>query len=56
MDSGLVRRKRDGVRVLGSGEFSSKIALTVTGASRGAIEAVEKAGGSVTVTSPKAAE
>ena len=56
VDSGLVRRKRDGVRVLGGGELSSKIALTVTGASRSAIEAVEKAGGQVNVTSPKAAE
>ena len=56
VDSGLVRRKRDGVRVLGSGELSSKIALTVTGASKGAIEAIEKAGGTVTVTSQQAAE
>jgi large subunit ribosomal protein L15 len=49
VDSGLVRRKRDGVRVLGGGELSSKIVLTVTGASRSAIEAVEKAGGQITV-------
>lgn len=56
VDSGLVRRKRDGVRVLGGGELNSKIVLTVTGASRSAIEAVEKAGGQVTVTSQKAAE
>ena len=56
VDSGLVRRKRDGVRVLGGGELTSKISLTVTGASRSAIEAVEKAGGSLTVTSAKAAE
>ena len=57
VDSGLVRRKRDGVRVLGGGELSSRITLTVTGASRSAIEAVEKAGGQITVTSSqKAAE
>ena len=56
VDSGLVRRKRDGVRVLGGGEFSSRVNLTVTGASRSAVEAVEKAGGSLTVTSAKAAE
>jgi large subunit ribosomal protein L15 len=49
VDSGLVRRKRDGIRVLGGGELSSKIVLTVTGASRSAIEAVEKAGGQITV-------
>lgn len=48
--SGLVRRKKDGVRVLAKGEITSKVTLTVTGASKGAIEAVEKAGGSITVT------
>ncbi|MBM9596340.1 50S ribosomal protein L15 [Roseitranquillus sediminis] len=51
VDSGLVRRKLDGVRVLGAGELSAKVEMTVTGASRSAIEAVEKAGGSLTVTS-----
>ena len=55
VDSGLVRRSKDGIRVLGSGDLTSKIVLTVTGASKGAIEAIEKAGGSVTVTgAPKA--
>lgn len=52
--SGLVRRKRDGVRVLAKGEFSAKIRLAVTGASKSAIEAVEKAGGSLTVAAPAA--
>ncbi|RVT82551.1 50S ribosomal protein L15 [Rhodobacteraceae bacterium CCMM004] len=56
VDSGLVRRRRDGIRVLGKGEITSKISLTVTGASRSAVEAVEKAGGSLTVTSAPAAE
>ncbi|MBM2577113.1 50S ribosomal protein L15 [Jannaschia sp. Os4] len=50
VDSGLVRRRLDGVRVLGKGEITSKVTLTVTGASKGAVEAVEKAGGSLTVT------
>ena len=50
--SGLVRRVRDGVRVLAKGEFSAKVDLTVTGASKSAIAAVEKAGGKVTVTKP----
>ncbi|MDF1871877.1 50S ribosomal protein L15 [Vannielia sp.] len=54
--SGLVRRKLDGVRILAKGELTSKVALAVTGASKSAIEAVEKAGGSLTVTSAKAAE
>jgi large subunit ribosomal protein L15 len=55
VDSGLVRRRRDGVRVLGHGELTSKIVLTVTGASRSAVEAVEKAGGQIMVTSRQAA-
>ena len=50
VDSGLVRRKLDGIRVLGKGEITSKVSLTVTGASKGAVEAVEKAGGSLTTT------
>jgi large subunit ribosomal protein L15 len=54
--SGLVRRKLDGVRVLGAGDFSTKATITVTGASKSAIETVEKAGGSLTVTSAPAAE
>ena len=49
--SGLVRRKRDGVRVLAKGEISAKLTLSVTGASKSAIDAVEKAGGSLTLAS-----
>ncbi|WP_111735147.1 50S ribosomal protein L15 [Roseovarius amoyensis] len=54
--SGLVRRKLDGVRVLAKGEVAAKLALEVTGASKAAIEAVEKAGGSLRVTTAQAAE
>ncbi len=54
--SGLVRRKLDGVRVLAKGEVSAKLNLTVTGASKSAVEAVEKAGGSLTVAALAAAE
>lgn len=54
--SGLVRRKLDGVRVLAKGDLTAKLNLTVTGASRAAVEAVEKAGGSLSVTSAQAAE
>ncbi|WP_425037353.1 50S ribosomal protein L15 [Primorskyibacter sp. S187A] len=46
--SGLVRRKLDGVRVLAKGELTAKAKITVTGASKSAVEAVEKAGGSLT--------
>jgi large subunit ribosomal protein L15 len=54
--SGLVRRKLDGVRVLAKGELAAKVALTVTGASQAAVDAVAKAGGSLTVTKQAAAE
>ncbi|WP_146591786.1 50S ribosomal protein L15 [Puniceibacterium confluentis] len=55
--SGLVRRKLDGVRVLAKGVFGTKLDLAVTGASKSAVEAVEKAGGSITITAQaKAAE
>ncbi len=52
--SGLVRRKLDGIRVLAKGEFGTKVDLEVSGASKSAIEAVEKAGGSLKVTSAAA--
>ena len=53
--SGLVRRKRDGVRVLAKGEFSAKVTLDVTGASHSAVKAVEGAGGAITVKTAPAA-
>jgi large subunit ribosomal protein L15 len=52
--SGLVRRRLDGVRLLAKGELTSSLKLTLAGASKSAVEAVEKAGGSVTLTAPKA--
>jgi len=54
--AGLLRRSKDGVRLLAKGEIKSKVDLVVYGASKAAIEAVEKAGGKVTVTKPAAAE
>jgi len=50
LDAGVIRRVRDGVRLLGNGEIKTKLAFEVTGASSGAVKAVEAAGGSVTVT------
>lgn len=47
--SGLVRRKLDGVRVLGKGELTVKAEIVVTGASASAIEAVAKTGGTLSV-------
>ena len=55
IESGLVRRKLDGIRILSKGELTSKVTLTVTGASKSAIAAVEKAGGSLTIAAPVAA-
>ncbi len=54
--SGLVRRKKDGVRLLAKGELTSAVTLTLTGASKAAIAAVEKAGGSVTVSATAKAD
>ena len=53
--SGLVRRKRDGVRVLAKGELTTKLDLQVTGASKSAVAAVEGQGGSVTLAATPAA-
>lgn len=52
--AGLVGRVRDGVRLLATGELKAKVKVEVSGASAAAIAAVEKAGGSVTVTAPAA--
>lgn len=51
--AGLIRRKRDGVRLLAKGKLTRQVKLKVHGASAAAIEAVQKAGGSVTVTRPE---
>ena len=45
--AGLARGGKDGVRLLGKGDFSAKLAFKVAGVSKGAREAVEQAGGSV---------
>ena len=54
--SGLVRRKLDGVRVLGKGDIKAAVNLVVTGASSGAIDAVAQAGGKLTVAAVATAE
>src|SRR4051794_29047440 len=51
--AGTLRRARDGVRLLGRGEIKAKVTFEVHGASKSAIAAVEKAGGSVKVLAPK---
>ena len=52
-EAGLVRHSKDGVRVLGKGELKAKLTLQVAGASASAIEAVKKAGGSLSTTFKK---
>ncbi|WP_102226353.1 50S ribosomal protein L15 [Acidimangrovimonas sediminis] len=47
--AGLTSRKLDGIRVLAKGEITAKVDITVSGASKSAIEAIEKAGGKVTL-------
>jgi len=50
--AGVVRRPKDGVRLLAKGELTTKVELEVAGASKAAVEAVEKAGGSVKLIGP----
>jgi large subunit ribosomal protein L15 len=52
-EAGLVKNAEHGVRVLGSGELTAKLDLTVTYATKGAREAIEKVGGTVTMTRPE---
>lgn len=54
--AGILRRPKDGVRLLGSGELTSKVAVTVDHATASARSAVEKAGGSVTLIEVKVRE
>jgi large subunit ribosomal protein L15 len=54
--AGVLRRAKDGVRLLGSGEIKAKVAFEVYGASKSAVAAVEKAGGSVKILAPRTGE
>lgn len=49
MAAGVIKTVRDGIRLLAKGELKSKISVEVSGASKAAAEAVEKAGGSLVV-------
>jgi len=49
LEAGVIRRPKDGVRLLGKGELKAKVTFEVTGVSAGAAKAVEAAGGSVAV-------
>ncbi|MBU2483757.1 MAG: 50S ribosomal protein L15 [Alphaproteobacteria bacterium] len=50
--AGVIRRLKDGVRILADGDVKAKLTLEVAGASRTAIEKVEKAGGSIKLLAP----
>jgi len=54
--AGVLRRSKDGVRLLGRGELKAKLTVEVHGASKSAIAAVEKAGGTVKILAPAPSE
>ncbi len=54
--AGILRRPKDGLRLLGEGELKAKVAITVNHASATARAAVEKAGGSITLIEKKIIE
>ncbi|MFL5035019.1 MAG: 50S ribosomal protein L15 [Microvirga sp.] len=47
--AGVCSKPRDGVRILGVGELTAKLAFEIAGASKSAVEAIERAGGSVKI-------
>jgi large subunit ribosomal protein L15 len=51
--AGVARARKDGIRLLGTGTLKAKLDIEVAGASKGAREAVEKAGGTLVVTFKK---
>jgi large subunit ribosomal protein L15 len=55
-EAGVVGKVVDGVRLLAKGELTSKVSFEISGASKSAIEAVEKAGGTVTLTATETAK
>lgn len=48
-EAGIIKKVKDGVRLLGQGELKTRLTIEVTGASASAVKAVEKAGGSVSI-------
>jgi len=54
-EAGVIRRVKDGVRVLADGELKAKVKFEVAGASKSAVDKIEKAGGSITVQAANAA-
>jgi large subunit ribosomal protein L15 len=54
VQAGVVSKPRDGVKILGVGELTAKLSFEVYGASKSALEAIERAGGSVKLLAPAA--
>ncbi|OQM75743.1 50S ribosomal protein L15 [Manganibacter manganicus] len=54
--AGVVRRAKDGVRILSDGDLKAKLSFDVAGASKAALEKIEKAGGSVKLPQKETAE
>ena len=54
VEVGVLRRAKDGVRILGNGELKAKLTIEAAGASKGAVAAIEKAGGAITIVAAKA--
>ena len=55
-EAGVIKSRKDGVRLLAKGTLSAKITIEVAGASKTAIAAVEKAGGKVVIAGAQAAK
>ena len=53
-EAGMLKGRYDGVRILARGELKAKLNVEAAGASKAAVAAIEKAGGSVTIAAPKA--
>jgi large subunit ribosomal protein L15 len=56
IDAGLCAKRRDGVKILGMGDLTAKLAFEVAAASKSAVAAIERAGGSITLLAAAAAE
>ena len=54
--AGVIRREKDGVKLLGEGTLSGAVNITVYSATAGAMKAIQDAGGSITTTKKQAAE
>jgi large subunit ribosomal protein L15 len=52
--AGVIRREKDGIRIMSDGEIKAKVAIEAMGASKAAVEKIEKAGGSVKLLAPAA--